>query len=238
MRRVIIILAVVIFTSVYGVSAQSAETRQAFEDGMQASQSRDFEKALAYFERSRTLVEKEDVSSKFSATIHYNIGVCLYQLKQWAKAVGELEKVVSLRGRKYENAYYALGMAHAELRNWSEAERAFLEAVDLNKENGEAWFDLAFVFLALEKPEQAKEAFRKAVKYRSVDSAISHNNIGVILAVNGEFTAAENEFKMAMAESHGALIEAKNNLTVCKHLGRNRLVAKFEFSKSPRSSGE
>lgn len=234
MKRIFLSIFVILTASVLSVSAQSLGTRQTFEKGISLANEGKFETALADFKKSLTLAETEDAGSDFRAKIHFNIGVCLYRLKQNAKAVGEFEEAIKLTKGDYEKAFYALGMAQAELKNWQKAETAFRGAIRLNKRNGEAWFDLAFVYLAQKDYDSAKQAFQKSVELKSVASPVGHNNLGVILAINGDINSAVREFETALKKSNGKFPVAERNLQFCKSLGQNLsqdLVAKLEFGK-------
>ncbi len=234
MKRIFLSIFVILTAMVLSVSAQSLATRQTFEKGIGLASEGKFETALGEFKKSLTLAEIEDAESDFRAKIHFNIGVCLYRLKQNEKAVGEFEEAVKLVKGDYEKAFYALGMAQAELKNWQKAEQAFRGAIRLNKRNGEAWFDLAFVYLAQKDYDSAKTAFQRSIELKSVASSVGHNNLGVILAINGDLNSAVREFETALKKSNGKFAVAERNLQFCKSLGQNfnqELVAKMELSR-------
>ena len=79
----------------------------------------------------------------------------------------------------------------------------------------------------------AETAFRSAISFGTRDASLSHNNIGVIHALNGEMAAAVKEFEMALDLSHGALVEARANINFCSPRTANRpaLVAKLEYGR-------
>ncbi|MGC2236960.1 MAG: tetratricopeptide repeat protein [Pyrinomonadaceae bacterium] len=229
MKQVIFSIFIILSAFVFGVSAQTA-ARQEFENGISAAQNEKYETALVDFKKSLAFSRNEDVDSDFLARVHFNIGVSLYRLQRNREAVAEYELAIKLSEKSYEKAFYALGMAQSELKNWQAAERAFLEAIRLNKRNGEAWFDLAFVYLAGKNFDAARAAFQKSIEYKSVDSSVGHNNLGVIFALNGDLPSAVREFETALKESGGKLIEAERNLQFCKTVGQD-LPVKLEFGK-------
>lgn len=58
-----------------------------------------------------------------------------------------------------------------------------------------------------------------------------------ILALKSELRSAENEFKVALTESNGKSIEAKNNLEFCRLYKQNsngNLLADLEFSRTDK----
>lgn len=232
MKRIIFSFFVIVSAFTISISAQTF-AQQRFEKGLIAAQSGNYQAALDDFKMSLSFSENEMANNEFRARIHYNIGVCFYQLKEQSKAVAEFERAVKLN-RNHEKSFYSLGMAQYELKNWQAAERAFLEAVKLNRRNGETWFDLAFVYLAQKDYDTAQAAFQKAVELKSVDSAIAHNNLGVIFVINGDVNSAVKEFETALRQSNGSFTVAERNLQFCKSLGQNagqELVAKLEFGK-------
>jgi tetratricopeptide (TPR) repeat protein len=234
MKRLFLSIFVILTVSVFSINAQTAATRQTFEKAVSSAIEEKFEAALDDFKKSLTLAEIEDAGAEYRAKIHFNIGVCYYRLKQNAPAIAELEEAIKLARGDYEKAFYALGMAQAELKNWKEAETAFRGAIRLNKRNGEVWFDLAFVYLAQSDYSAARAAFEKSVEYKSIAAPVGHNNLGVILAIGGDITAAVREFETALKQSGGKFTVAERNLQFCKSLGQNfsgDLVAKLELGR-------
>jgi tetratricopeptide (TPR) repeat protein len=233
MKRIIFSVVFIFSAFVFSISAQSFHIRQNFEGAMLSAKSREFETALTQFQTTLSLAKKEHANQNFIAKLHFNIGVCLYQIKQQAAAVSEFELAILLTP-DYEKAFYALGMAQFELKNLRESERAFLSAINLNGRNGETWFDLAFVYLVQQNYESARNAFENSVKFKSVSSAIGRNNLGVIFALRGDFPSAIAQFEKAINESNGQLIVSRQNLQFCKTSKQNSgkdLIAKLEFSK-------
>ncbi len=233
MKRIIFDIFIIVAVFVFSVSAQNSVQKN-FENGIKSAGKGEFQTALADFQKSLALAGAEKTSGNFLAKIHFNIGVCFYRMKQPEKAVGAFERAVLLNP-VYEKSFYALGMAQFELKNFLEAEEAFLGAIRLNDRNGETWFDLAFVYLARENFVAAKAAFEKSIKLKSVDSSISHNNLGVILAINSDFDSAVREFEIALKKSDGKLAVAERNLRFCKSLGQNfspDLLANLRFGKT------
>jgi len=208
-------------------SAQNFQIKQSFDDATKLANAKDFENALVIYQKLAGVSQNE--SKEFRAKIHFNIGVCLYQLKNQAEAITEYERAVLLNPR-YEKAFYALGMAQFELNKFEKAEKAFINSLKINGKNGETWFDLAFVYLKQENFDAAETAFQNVVKFGSVATADALNNLGVISALRHDFETAEKQFKLALEKSS----EARNNLQFCKYYKENNfkeLIAKLEFSK-------
>lgn len=185
----------------FGASAQSNE----FEIGLNFARNSDFQNALPRFQSAL----KQNYSAKKLAQIHYNIGVCFYRTNQLNSAIIKFNQAISLNPN-YERAFYALGMAEKELQNFAEAENAFRIALKLSN-NGETWFDLGIALFELKKYHEAFTAFQNADKFGSVAAAESHNNLGVIYALQGDFASAEKEIKIS---KNLGFIEAENNLQI------------------------
>lgn len=226
-------LILILFIFVSQISAQTFNLQKSFSEGIKNAKRGEFEKALKLFQAS--LPSNKNVEAKFAARVHYNLGVCFYQLKETEKAIGEFERAINLSAGKYQKASYALGMAYTDLHNWSAAENSFQSALKIDSLNGEAWFDLALIYLRQQNYENAEMAFRNAISYKSVAVPDAHNNLGVIFALKDDWQNAEKEFKIALDLSNKTSIEAAENLRFCKFHKQNSdkdLIAKLQFSGS------
>lgn len=169
-KSFVVILFVLIVKT--GAFSQTKE----FNLGLESARNMDFQTALKHFQN----IPSGSLSDKQKAQIHYNIAVCYYRLKQIQKAVLEFEKAIQLK-KNYEKSFYALGMAQTDLQNWDEAKTAFQQAIKLsNGRNGEAWFDLAFVLIEKKEFENALEAFQNAIKFKSIASLESRQNVEIL----------------------------------------------------------
>ncbi|MEK7723935.1 MAG: tetratricopeptide repeat protein, partial [Acidobacteriota bacterium] len=163
--------------------------------------------ALPHFQN---LLDKK-LSAKKLAQVHYNIGVCFYRLNQTNSAITEFKQAISLNPN-YEKAFYALGMAFSDLKDFNDAENAFRAALKLSN-NGETWFDLGLVLSEQKKYDEAFVSFQNAIKFGSVAASASHNNLGVISAWKGDFKLAEKEIELS---KNLGFTEAENNLKILR----------------------
>lgn len=226
--------------AVFAISAtaQTPFLRKSFDDGIKTARAGDFQKAAETFRRVLLSAEIEKSPDDFAARIHFNLGVCLFRSNETKRAIDEFSEAVKLSRRTYAKAFYALGMAQTKLKNFELAETAFRDALQLEKSNGEAWFDLALVYLAKTDFDRAETAFVNAIKYKSVASADASNNLGVIFALRRDFQNAEAQFQNALFQSNGKSVEAKNNLLFCRQIKEifdQNLLAKFEFSRQNKT---
>lgn len=234
MREVLV--AFILLISVSTISAQSLLAKRAFEDATRSASAGNFWQALKGYRTAWAALEKDD--GEFAVKLRYNIGVCSYRIGQLETAKRELTAAARMSNGTHARAYYALGMTETALENWAAARIAFLKVLELDPHDGEAWFDLAIVYLALRDYDQAAAAFRMSIENESVDSALGHNNLGVIMAVKGELGSAEAAFEAAIRLTNGRLIEARKNLQFClslKTFGRE-LVAGVDLKLALRAS--
>ncbi len=221
----------VIVVSVAGVSAQMNSARQSFDEATEEARNLQFETAIEDYQKAISFAEKVKNNDQMLAQIHSNIGICFYRLARYDSASQELKKAIELSKGRYHRAFYSLGMVQTELKKPNEAIWAFRKALKIKEDNGEAWFDLALVYLEQKDFNSAKIAFQNAISFKSVSAADAHNNLGVIFAIKSNFEAAENEFKIALQTSNGKSIEAANNLKFCENrqLATKELIANLNF---------
>ena len=221
--RFVLFVFLLIFS--FNVSAQTPAVAQLFAEGTRAANAGRFGDALTSYRTALFMGENERLDNNYLSRVRYNIGVCYFHLDQPRLAAIELKLAVRLNHGEYTRALYALGMADMQMKNWKAAAASFGKVLKSEPRNGEAWFDLAFASVADGDLEAAEKAFANSIAFGSVDSALSHNNIGVILAVRGDLAGAETEFVTAIEKSDGRLHEAKRNLEFCRRLGKTKLVA-------------
>src|SRR5687767_7211813 len=207
----------IIFLSAVTAFGQSPQTVKLFHNGILASRSGEHEKALKDFEQSLIVATNEGAGNEFLSKIHYKLGVSRFHLDLLTVAAVNFETAIKLAGGGYEKASYSLGLTRSELGDFVRAERAFLDTIAANKRNGEAWFDLAFVYLHQKDYKLAQTAFTNALRFGTIDPATGHNNLGVLLAINGDMPGAERHFRSAIAL--GSLNEAVLNLEKCRKVG-------------------
>ncbi|NOT46838.1 MAG: tetratricopeptide repeat protein [Acidobacteria bacterium] len=205
MRTLFSVITILLFS--YLVPAQSQLAKRAFDEATQSAATGNFDQALRQYRSA--VVAADESSPDFDIKLRYNLGVCYYRTGKLKEAAKEFTTAIEFARGRHRRAYYALGMTEAALENWQSAKKAFLSAVALEPKDGEAWFDLAFVYLAEHDYDSAAAAFRRSIENRTVDSALAHNNLGVIMAMKFDLAAAEESFNTAIALSNGRLIAAK-----------------------------
>jgi len=224
---------VFLFIFSLNIAAQSPAVSNLFKEGTRAANAGQFEQALKSYKTALFAAENEYVTDAYRAQLRYNIGVCYFRTDRYELAANEFRSAILLK-KDYARAHYALGMAESRRRNWKSASVSFQNVLQHDPTNGEAWFDLASTSLALNDLETAETAFARSIAFGSRDSALSHNNIGVILAVKGDLSAAEKAFETAIELSNDRLPEAKRNLVFIR--SKRELVAR-DFQYAGRELG-
>ena len=170
-------------------AAQSPAVSRLFQEGTKNATHERFAEALDNYKTALFMAENEYLGADYRARLRFNIGVCYFRLEQYDPAVDQFKSAILLK-KDYARAHYALGMAETRRREWRHAADSFNRAVMLEPNNSEAWFDLAFASIGENDLDKAAHAFAKSIELGSIDAALSHNNIGVILAVKGDLAAA------------------------------------------------
>ncbi len=165
--RSFVLLAVLILLPVL-TNAQSTDALQMFEKAVAESREGDHAKALSGFESTLAITERDHSSDAFVAKVHYNAGVSLYHLHRPFESAVYLEKALGYAKGRHAKAYYLLGLINMESNDLVRAEISLRNAAALDNRNGDAWYDLSRVYVALDEPAKAKRAFDKAVKYGAV----------------------------------------------------------------------
>jgi tetratricopeptide (TPR) repeat protein len=154
------------------------------------------------------------------STAHYNIGVCYQHMERLNEAADHYEAAIEMREGRYPVASYALGVTLEGLGRLEEAKQAFQQAIRASGgSNSAATFEIGLISQAQGDLAAAARAYKDAIPASSGRNAAScHNNLGIVLAISGEYSQAEREFMVAVNQSRGKLVEARRNLALCKQL--------------------
>lgn len=167
--RSFVLFAVVILVPIFA-AAQSTDALQSFGSAVAESRSGNHEAALAKFEETLTILERDQASDAFFAKVHYNAGVSLYHLDRAFESAAHLEKALAYAKGRHAKSFYVLGLIGLESNDLDLAEKSLKTAALLDNRNGDAWYDLSRAYVALDEPVKAKRAFQKAVKNGAITS--------------------------------------------------------------------
>lgn len=112
---------------------------------------------------------------------YYGLGMVYYYKKDYKKAIEYLSKSVEANP-KYSRALNILGICQSEERQFSNAEKSFLNAIKYarrNTEKGSYNFRLGNVYLKLKKYNQAKNAFTEAIRNSKSQTIVGGSNFGL-----------------------------------------------------------
>lgn len=88
-----------------------------------------------------------------------------YQSREWTKAIPAMRQAAQRSGEG--NLFVRLGSAYVQEEDWKRAETALVRGLNKGKldDAGQAWILLGYSRLELEKFDESKEAFEKAVRF-------------------------------------------------------------------------
>jgi Tfp pilus assembly protein PilF len=112
--------------------------------------------ALEHFKRA---VELEPMY----ADAHFHMGTALAESRRWDEAVTSYKKALELPTLTIpESANQNLGLALYHLKRYREAEQTLRFAISLDPKMQSAYYNLGLVFIAENRKDEAKAAFRQA----------------------------------------------------------------------------
>ena len=124
--------------------------------GIQAQESRDYEKAIELFKKSIELNDKYYKS-------WLNLGACYLKLNKLDEAKAALLQAVALSPSDY-SAHNNLGIAYSKLSQPEMAIKEFITALNLNPKSANTYFNLGLVFDSISAKDKAYSSFKKAIE--------------------------------------------------------------------------
>jgi superkiller protein 3 len=99
------------------------------------------------------------------ADAYFHLGTALAEARKWDEAVAAYRKALSLPTLTIpESANQNLGLALYHLKRYPEAEQSLRFAISLDPKLQAAYYNLGLVFVAENRKEEAKAAFREATQ--------------------------------------------------------------------------
>jgi predicted O-linked N-acetylglucosamine transferase (SPINDLY family) len=154
----------------------------------------------------------ENSSSNFEV-IHL-LGVIKIQLKQFEKAIGWLNKAISINPNNH-SVFNNLGVCYKELKKYNEALSNFQNAIKIKPDYAEAYNNLAIIYKSLENYKEAIKNYNKAIRLKP-DYAEAYNNLGLILLKSKDLKEAKKYFQQAIKFKFD-YAEAYNNLGITQN---------------------
>lgn len=124
--------------------------------------------------------------------------------------------------------YVQKGVRYMEAGNYEQALRDMQRAVDLDDDNSDAYNALAVLYQRLDRPDDAQENFRRALRIKSENYG-ARNNFGRFLCAQGKYNEGMEQFRSVIGSK---LYEQQwmplTNAGVCAHsAGRNAEAEQF-----------
>lgn len=120
-----------------------------FIKGVEAYQSKDYKKAVEYYEKA---IELDPNNSR----IHNNLGNVLDDLGRHEEAIKKYKRAIELDSNN-DKAYYNLGIVLGELKQSEEAIKMYEKAITIAPNNINAYNNYGFELIALEKYKETIE---------------------------------------------------------------------------------
>lgn len=147
-----------------------------------------------------------------SVPVHYLLGLNYYRLREYPKAIAELQQVLEL-SPGYELATFQLGLAYARNGDFDQAIQMLKRALELDGTNFSAAYNLGAAYLKKQMIPEAAAAFRQSATIYP-EYAAAHRAWGELLLYQGQTEEALAELRRATEldphdpGAHGALAKA------------------------------
>jgi tetratricopeptide (TPR) repeat protein len=183
-----------------------------------------------YWHDSPALWEHAIQATDGNYLAHYNLGLTRAQQGQVAEAARHYAQAVRFNPR-YGEAHNNLGVALLAMGRPPEALQEFQRAVEADPANATAWCNLGDALARQNRPE-ANHAYEEALRLRP-DFAKAHNNLGWLLARQGDTDAAAAHYREAL-RINPDYVEAHNNLGAALAQQRDWQGAVTQFAEAVR----
>jgi tetratricopeptide (TPR) repeat protein len=146
---------------------------------------------------NRDLVDVRDFAKKFPPGVlkEFDAGRKADERGEAATAMAHYEAVLSLAPGFYP-AHNNLGILYMKKGELEVAEREFLQVIEQDHNNAQAYFNLGNVLYITRRNEEAKQAIEEGLR-REPGSAKGHYFMGSVLVRMGELPAGEEQLKKA-----------------------------------------
>jgi predicted O-linked N-acetylglucosamine transferase (SPINDLY family) len=125
-----------------------------------------------------------------------NLGLCQYQLGQYAEAEVNLRQSLSRRPRS-PNTLVALGSVLRALERLDEAQQILEQALAIDPGHFAALFNLGNVLISQHRLDRAEQQFRRGLVSAPLDARL-HSALGLVLMKRADWSGAEASFRRAI----------------------------------------
>jgi type IV pilus assembly protein PilF len=145
------------------------------------------QEAIAECERARQLAPKQ-------SNIAWRLAVLNDRAGNARKAAAEFQAALKQQPDSAD-LLNDLGYFYCRQENWAEAEKHLLAAVRVGPKHSQAWINLGLVYGKTARWQECWQAFAKTLTQTEASY-----NVGVLLAANGDYSAARKVLERAAAE--------------------------------------
>ena len=139
---------------------------------------------------------------------HNSLGNLLQERDQWQEAIACYEAALA-HDPRYTSAYFNLGRALLHVNDLVRAEHALRQAAALAPNDAQVRSRLARALVELGRQDEAMVETRRSIELEP-DAAEIHNDAGVVHSTIGDFDAAREHYRTALALDSGYAKAALN----------------------------
>ncbi len=148
--------------------------------------------SLGDMEQAQASLQKSVASGKASWKAYNALGVIYDKMERPEKALQMFNQAI-MRQPKVPALYNNRGLSYMMLGKKKSAEYSFLQALKLDGDHKLARNNLALLYSSQKRWDEARRAFNL-----SVGEAKAHNNVGVLMAHEGRYLDAGEQFRKAV----------------------------------------
>ncbi|MBD3167780.1 tetratricopeptide repeat protein [bacterium] len=143
-----------------------------------------------------------DKQAKAQSIQFYNQANEKIKARRWGEAVNLYKQAVE-KDPLLAPAYYMMGVAHQQMKNYEEALKAFTQAINVRSDYDKAYNAKGVVLLKLSRLDEAIETYRRAVQLPSADPGVKSdalNGMGLTYNKMKKYDQAISAFQQAVME--------------------------------------
>jgi tetratricopeptide (TPR) repeat protein len=136
------------------------------------------------------MVRKENPAA--GKDVDHRLAILYGEVGKPQKAMEELQKLLASNPRDVD-LLNDLGQCYYDLGSWSQAEKYFRQALDVNPQYQRGWVNLGLTLGQEERYDEARDAFLKAVSPCEAEC-----NLGFVYMTQGKRTEARDAYQRAV----------------------------------------
>ena len=181
------------------------------------AQGRGFLAQGRYEEARQTLQRAVGVDAKHSFA-WANLGRAHQGLHDYEAGLLAIQRAVELEPQSFRHRL-SLGNYHRAFQEREAAIAAYRQAIELKPNSNYAWNNLGSVFLQMGSYAEAIDAFGEAIQI--VDNGSARSNLGTAYFYQGNYEAAEEQYRRAIAIDPQELAHYENLIEALMKLGKH-----------------